>query len=107
MTPEQQQRAIAEAIGYRQCEVAISQGFRPEESWRKGDEEGISSLPDPDDLNFMHEAEMSLPIPTIDRFTGSRGHFRRELSLITDQPIHATAAQRREAFLKTLNLWKP
>ena len=121
MTPQQQQIAVAKAIGYRQCEVAIAQGFRPEESWRKGDQEGISSLPDYlNDLNAMHEAEKY----AIRHNESLRRQFAFNLFEIVlpnarsfgfDEVLaergmifaHATAEQRAEAFLKSLNLWTP
>jgi hypothetical protein len=56
------------------------------------------------DLNAMHEAEKVLNgheqndyCFTIMDIQKSGGGFRR---------LHATAAQRAEAFLRTLNLWK-
>ena len=53
-------------------------------------------LPLPDycnDLNAMHEAEMELPDELFVRYANRI-------------PPCATAAQRAEAFLKTLNLWR-
>lgn len=80
----------------------------------------IADLPDYlNDLNAMHEAVMSLDFE-------QRSAFRKELQYLVapqTRPVtgmatkqmgyecynnwfHATAAQRAEAFLKTLNLWK-
>jgi hypothetical protein len=58
----------------------------------------------PKDLNAMHEVENLLtPLQWVS--------YGRHLETLCDEtntwPIHATAAQRAEAFLKTLNLWKP
>jgi len=58
------------------------------------------------DLNAMHEAEKLLTDSQITAFT------RFLWEAMTDSPearigtIHATAAQRAQAFLKTLGLWK-
>jgi hypothetical protein len=62
-------------------------------------------------LDAMHEAEKTLT-------DAQRARFQSKLELITgnefyekkihwsDDPIHATAAQRAEAFLRAKNLWK-
>lgn len=60
------------------------------------------------DLNAMHEAEKVLKVEQ--HFT-----FQVELARVINTItyplnfalLHATAAQRAEAFLRTLNLWKP
>jgi len=58
------------------------------------------------DLNAMHRAEKSLADPQITTF------IRFLWEAMADSPearigtIHATAAQRAQAFLKTLGLWK-
>ena len=69
------------------------------------------------DLNAMHEAEAELwdkglAMEFTNQLVGivcsARG-FRRDKSTVDDHLMclsHATAAQRAEAFLKTLNLWK-
>ncbi len=68
-----------------------------------------SSVPDyVNSLDAIHEAEMS-------RVDLEDGHFvtlfREHLHTILGHDgtlaIHATAAQRAEAFLKTLGLWRP
>ena len=95
MTPEAQRIAIAEACGWtRRREHAMSQWIAPHGgSWNEP----------PDylnDLNAMQSAEKLLK--SAEQFRqyadslddGNGGHF-------------ATAAQRAEAFLKTLNLWTP
>jgi hypothetical protein len=110
MTPEEQCIAIAEACGYRKGEnkplwwaCPIGQPFKAC---------GVEDLPDYlNDLNAMHEAEKVLN-------PEQRAEFIR---CIWDQVApsctnyinhacyfiaHATAAQRAEAFLRTLNLWK-
>jgi hypothetical protein len=52
------------------------------------------------DLNAMHEAEKVLPRQL-------RGRFQTLLAELSLTPYSATAAQRAEAFLRTLDLWKP
>lgn len=68
------------------------------------------------DLNAMHCAEMSLSdrSPGFDskgnQIPSDRARYRLilcEVTLMSGGPIHATAAQRAEAFLRTLNLWTP
>ncbi len=55
------------------------------------------------DLNAMHEAEGTLNRGSGYHETGGYGLYLVAL----DHDVSATAAQRAEAFLKTLNLWKP
>lgn len=55
-----------------------------------------------EDLNAMHAAENGLN-------NQSKAIYREKLCIVTlnnGGPIHATASQRSEAFLRTLNLWK-
>jgi len=56
------------------------------------------------DLNAMHEAERVLPAKHWDRYT----QWMAELAGGTRRFVvcHATAAQRAEAFLRTLGKWK-
>ena len=107
MKPEEQRIAIAEACGYSLV------GFRvyKKNGTVMGEFIGIhdslgTCLPDYcNDLNAMHAAEKWLfqnhgdlwshYITAIERITGSLSS------------IHATAPQRAEALLRTLNLWKP
>lgn len=103
MNPEQQRIAIAEACEWKQI---------PDGRW-KLDEKVEQFLPDYlNDLNAMHEAEKvlmdeqdleyseSLEQVVGARFNSNNGEDMRRLR-------SATAAQRAEAFLRTLNLWKP
>lgn len=111
MKPEEQRVAIAEACGYLPDPTTklwyglgegIIAGF-------KKDKLRIESLPDYlNDLNAMHEAEKLLK---------SEQHFTFQVELArvintTTYPLnfallHATATQRAEAFLRTLNLYTP
>jgi hypothetical protein len=98
MTPEAQRIAIAEACGW----VREDTSFTRAQGWRGPKGDWYSPLPPDflDDLNAMHEAESSIPQPS--------DFYRHNLVEVcgSEQQIHrATAAQRAEAFLRTLNLW--
>ena len=109
MTPEQQQIAIAEACGWnlgytgKLFWVTDVHGIRS--GWSNLRECSVDALPDYlNDLNAMHEAEKSCIVGQHDM------EYREALESLCGQYsviYHATAAQRAEAFLKTLNLWKP
>lgn len=96
MTPEAQRIAIAEAWWTP----------TPDGWWTK-DPAGIkgprfTDIPDYlNDLNAMHEAITSLPAEQIRRY---RFHLRAMCGTY-EEAIDATAAERAEAFLRTLNLW--
>ena len=88
MTPEAQRIAIAEACGWKT-------GYRDPEAWHP--------LPDYlNDLNAMHESEKVLTNEQLEVYCN-----------ILHKPnhgvywaIHATAAQRAEAFLRTIGKWE-
>lgn len=109
MSPEAQRIAIAEACGWTQigrCTCGQTPRGTSPTGWR-------GHLPDYlTDLNAMHKAVMTLP-------PDRRNAYVNHVSDITTTEendsdpvesdfafINATAAQRREAFLKTLNLWR-
>lgn len=125
MSPQAQRIAIAEARGYKVLSAfkADCQAFGNDTyllygrihglpaytsfGWDKPHEAFLSdarhALPDYlSDLNAMHEAEKGLQ---------HYGYFADQLAIIMKQPrqgvmlIGATAPQRAEAFLRTLNLW--
>jgi hypothetical protein len=102
MTDEQINIAIAEACGRVR---------RPDGYWFPlGSTVGSAGIPDYcNDLNAMHEAEMTLP-PGRKRkqWDNSRAEFRCYLRLISGHvgSIHATARQRAEALLRTLGKWE-
>lgn len=116
MTPEQQRIAIAEACGWRKMEAPKELGFgasAPDKCWYF-----THQLPNYlNDLNAMHEAEMKLN-NSKDAGTYMRHLIRIVRNLIVKEDssvlngwttyalVHATAAQRAEAFLRTLNLWQ-
>ena len=105
MTPEQQQIAIAEACGWEKANH-LGLGW-----WRHPVEKTACTTDDlPDyvnDLNAMHEAEKVIEVIMHER--GDDYAYGDKLVEVTQdvRPIRATAAQRAEAFLKTLNFWKP
>jgi hypothetical protein len=112
MTPEQQRIAIAKACGYQKG-WNYKSGYPADftQEWH------IDSLPDYlNDLNAMHDAEKN--------FSASSEQMRYAFNLLNVMKLQvkyedddlnvdycwhacrATAAQRAEAFLRTLNLWK-
>jgi hypothetical protein len=106
MSPEAQRIAIAEACGWRYSPTAapevklaaIMRWIAPgQPDWCE------TQLPDfLNDLNAMHEAEDVLTEAQKDAYVTT-------LCLeVQPEPelYHATAAQRAEAFLRTLNLWE-
>lgn len=102
MTPEAQRIAIAEVCGW---------GRSPTGWWKHGLDGSFVGkselLPDYlNDLNAMHEA-----VETLRNLPGSEWfdfqQILKEECGSTMNCIQATAAQRAEAFLRTLNLWKP
>lgn len=114
MTPEQKRIAIAKICGWKWITSDQMCGYAP---WRKQYEGAdiptdgslpFDSLPDYlSDLNAMHEAEKVLisrgGLPTYEHFL--RFNEFKEDSLPWYGSVHATAAQRAEAFGLTLNLW--
>ena len=104
MTPEQQQRiAIAEACGWRRDERAWWEPHRQFTSGWKGHHD----IPDyPNDLNAMHEAVETLRTMDGPQWWDFRLYLAEECGSSMNC-IQATATQRAEAFLRTLNLWKP
>ena len=115
MTPEQQRIAIAEACGW-DCDPYEAHGWESRGQWvkqpkefphvwpyKKGDMVSKNCyLPDYlNDLNAMHEAEKALNTEQLARYNKWLAH------ICTDNYSSlASAAQRAEAFLKTLDLYK-
>jgi len=100
MNEHKQRIAIAEACGWKHV------GKYPY-VWRTKEDIPAweSEVPDYlNDLNAMHEAEKSLQA-----LHKSRA-FCENVNVICMRagihPVHASASQRAEAFLRTLNLWK-
>jgi hypothetical protein len=109
MTPEEQRIAIAEACGWT-CIVFVGlfgeKDYRGvHESCRPKGKTGKWQGRIPDylnDLNAMHEAEKILKPGT-----DEEADYLVFLARLTNcKPSFATAAQRAEAFLRVLDLWK-
>jgi hypothetical protein len=112
MTPEQQRIAIAEACGWTWHGDASWPKHPSNFYWKKG-RLNYQILPNYlNDLNAMHEAEKVLT-------KANWGGYAAELYKITDAHNHgmspnhhwlvvafSTAAQRAEAFLRTIGKWE-
>lgn len=105
MTTSEQHKAIATACGLNLCQLALA------DIWgHTTDGKTWENFPDyTSDLNAMHEAEKVLTSPQVTKYTHELRYITRSVEELFDQELavinHATAAQRAEAFLKTLNLW--
>jgi len=104
MSPEAQRIAIAEACGWTKIsdwKAAGINGQHPTEPWTE-------VIPDYlNDLNAMHEAEKFLRKPIFksdsDSIIADRMHQYVEL---LGYAVDATAAQRAEAYLRTIGKWE-
>jgi hypothetical protein len=102
MKPEQQRKAIAEACGWKYVPEDI-----PEYPWQ--DREGEASRHCPDylnDLNAMHEAEKTLNQNLAAEYARMLTSTAWQSEQPTFAPMTATAAQRAESFLRTINKWE-
>ncbi len=113
MNKEQQRIKIAEACGweYKTRSVMGYGGLTSAVQYYWSKNESVGDPPDYlNDLNAMHEAEKTL-------IFSKRQKYKIELQLVASNKIRncmvcmnelifATAAQRAEAFLRTLNLWE-
>jgi len=115
MTAEQQRIAIAEACGwtYTKTVKELPYGRAPEGKHPTMFGKEVSwDIPLPNylnDLNAMREAEhllFSRKKPLWDSFAMHLCNIGYRGTTTIKYAIHATAAQRAEAFLRTLNLWK-
>ena len=104
MTPEAQRIAIAEACGWTEISdwgAGGINGKHPTEPW-------VEVIPDYlNDLNAMHEAEKTLNFIKAAEYARILTSIAWQSEQPVFAPMTATAAQRAEAFLRTLNLWKP
>ena len=107
MNPEQQRIAIAEACGWTEIEPCtccdgVSRGYTPTPVAHK------KHLPNYlNDLNAMHEAEeLFYAKPDTLECAERMRDYSKWLWLIAKYPLHATAAQRAEAFLRTIGKWE-
>ena len=121
MTPEQQGITIAEACGWTDIQINFDsksgligktqsipsychgipyQGYDFEGSHRSDYGTGIPDYCN--DLNAMHEAERTMGDPQLwDEYQSYLSDAMRNIGWI----YHATAAQRAEAFLRTIGKW--
>ena len=100
MTPEQQRIAIAEACGWRLFSQFKNLWAPP----RSVVEYDCDAYPLPDylnDLNAMHDAENE--VLTTAQMTTMSQYLHRRLGVLWG---FATAAQRAEAFLRTIGKWE-
>lgn len=107
MNPEQQRIAIAEAcgLGSREQLAALLEDYEEAFALAYYNDRAAPTTPIPDylnDLNAMHEAEKTLQHYGcfVDVLAQVMGEPRQGIML----PL-ATAAQRAEAFLKTIGKW--
>ena len=113
MKPEQQRIAIAEACGW-DCDPLIAREWKSRGQWARkttDDQNKLVSLrsnvPEyPNDLNAMHEAEKTLSQKDKREYAYqlNGGYYTSGLDDTFDI-VHATAAQRAEAFLRTIGKW--
>jgi hypothetical protein len=98
MTKEQQRIAIAKACGWNsKSDFQINANLRYHATWVESENRGFF-IPDYlNDLNAMHEAENSLL---------STGKLEEDYYYAIDRSFRATAAQRAEAFLRTIGKWE-
>lgn len=107
MKPEEQRIAIAKACGWQHLPAGT---YGPEDCWFRYEPTGervrsTVNLPDYlNDLNAVHEAEKVLPdIQLYIRFLYLT--VLEDPENVANEVATTTAAQRAEAFLRTLNLW--
>lgn len=115
MTQEEQRIAIAELRGWRRLKSSpvLRYWSHPDDD-PEGNEENevftLEMLPDyPNDLNACHEMENHLTEQQKIGYYHNLSLWREDTGEPTEnlyEVVHATAAQRCEAFLKTINLWK-
>jgi len=102
MTTNEQRIAIAKACGF--ADIMLPMGFHQQLSDEKSKQCGGRwrfEIPDYlNDLNACHQMEKVL---TADQWY----EYDRLMPLRDPQKMHATAAQKCNAFLRTLGLWQP
>jgi len=95
MSPEAQRIAIAKACGWMEGNHRAYQNYYIHQK--------VHYVGDPtQDLNAMHEAEKVLDSLQKDDYSD----FIKSLAGEGFYPIHATAAQRAKAFLRTIGKWE-
>jgi hypothetical protein len=110
MNPEQQRIAIAEVCGWKRFQRerrGLSPNARLWGDIAVGGQTDRAVVPNYlSDLNAMHEAEKVLMTKQRVRYTDTLLGIISHAEETWWSCAHATAAQRAEAFLRTLNLWK-
>jgi hypothetical protein len=113
MTEKQQRFAIAEACGWKNADhpdvMQFKQGWTMPEKWCM-DPKGVLRFnhdrPDYlNDLNAMHKAEKTLNQNLAAEYARMLTSIAWQSEQPTFSPITATAAQRAEAFLCTIEKW--
>jgi hypothetical protein len=106
MTLEEQRIAIAEACGWKNVDAGSGRvwGVTTRHKGTPSEFDVCVDVPNyPFDLNAMHDAEKVL-------VSLQWVSYSRRLQTLCDEsvtwPIHATASQRAEAFLRTIGKWK-
>ncbi len=108
MSPEEQRIAIAEACGWTETEAWLN-GRRCFEHADSNAGWDFDSLPDYlNDLNAIHDAVKTIPQNLMPRYFACLCNIvSGALSLYGySKATEATASQRCEAFLKTIDRWK-
>jgi hypothetical protein len=101
MSPTMQRIAIAEACGWTHTKTINNPDETPYGRHPDSNEEWALPLPDYlNDLNAMHEAEKTL---SDDNLKSYRGWL---VVVCNGEHWRATAAQRAEAFLRTIDKWE-
>jgi hypothetical protein len=117
MTPNEQNKAIAEYCGWTEVGMVYNRYLAIEQLAGEPPKDSNYAVGQPSlipnyhsDLNAMHEAEKKLPSTEPREGEVSKSIYLRKLSLITGNyawdMTHATSSQRAEAFLKTIGKWK-
>lgn len=108
MKPESQRIAIAEACGWKH--IPKMKSVNPLLVWECPDGGFSDKCPDyPNDLNAMHEAEKILKGLDAFRYTQILWKVIQPKDFAnydTEKHVCATAAQRAEAFLRTIGKWR-
>ena len=105
MTPEQQRIAIAEACGFINARMWGESCIACMGITSEGKYWGGLGVPDYlNDLNAMHEAEKTLSDNQLFVMSRQLQHITRSI-VIGVAVMTATAAQRAEAFLRTIDKW--
>lgn len=112
MTPEKQRIAIAKACGWTAFKEEIHPAITYLWAFPPEDEGSFDIVPDYlTDLNAIHEAEKVLDDAKwfeymLNLMDVCQRHFDLGKWTCVQVCMSATAAQRAEAFLRTLNLWE-